>query len=367
MPNPSFSELFPFERFQELVAALSEPGNEAYQTALERLVEPALRAVLARRLARGELRPVPNADGHDTPFLRAWNGLVSGIRPEGDPDACMDEVIRFLSHSAVGRWAFHVEQEGEPKALLAQARTFHGKMGASMDGGDISHFSLESQSCTVTGETYRVQFQGWNPTFVQWEPGGKLTPMQLGEAASVKEFEVTFETGELLAADWFRIDGFSEAVDAKRPNLGSEKGREDATRRYAELGLVSVHVRNSSPRIFERDGVLVFGKGEGRSVGSVCTDYWGASVIDRARLVEIVASKLGREAAEREVEAYVAKGHAARITVEPGTYHLYMTGEKAHFPALFDPEDVDLDGIEPFFALSPRPLSLGPGPSSPSP
>ena len=131
----------------------------------------------------------------------------------------------------------------------------------------------------------------------------------------------------------------------------------------AEKGFVSVHVSNSSPDVFERGGVLVFGHGEDESVAKVCTDYWGASVIDRAVLIEVVAAKVGREAAERAVEDYVAKGSAERLVVEPGTYHLYMTGEKDNFPGLFATDEVDLDGIEAFFALSPRPLSFDAAPA----
>ena len=368
MPTP-FASILPLERFREIVSAIGDKRKESYEAALRGIAEPALRAVLQERLREGSLRPVPNSAGHDSTFLRAWDGFVTGVQPDGDPVACIDRVVRFLTHSVVAKWAFFVDPAEDAKGDTAQAIKFHDILVAHMDSGNISHFAVPSETCWITDETYRIQFEGWNPTYVQWEPGGKLTPMQAAATASVKSFEVTFPTGELLVADWFRLDGFKEAIErdwegSPRPSLNSVHGQEEATRRYAEAGMASVGVGNSDPKVFERDGVLVLGRGEGAELAQVCTDRWSVSIIDRARLVELLSDGADTDEAERAVAAYVAEGNASVIQVEPGTYTLYMTGDKEHFPELFNPEDVDLDEIQPFFALSPRHLAYDAGPSA---
>ncbi len=233
----------------------------------------------------------------------------------------------------------------------------------------------------MTGERFRVAFEGWNPTFLTRRPDGELEPMRPFETTPVREFEVAFETGELLAKDWFGIPEFERAVDGGRSGeVGTRLGREAMSERYASMGFVSVHVGNTSPRAYLRDGALVLGNedpdGPGAdSLGYVCTDYWGVTLIDRARLVAIVAGQLVAEdveedadaAAEAIVEAYLASHDVLRLDVEPGRHWLYMSGETDGFADAFAPSDADMDGIKPAFVVSPRRLSLDSVPGGPRP
>lgn len=380
---PTFAHVLPFEDFVRLVDSLDEPGREPFARAMDNLAKPALRRLLDARREAGLLRPVPNSEGHASLLMEAWDRMVAGDRPDGYPDLWWERVLEALSEGALIRPAIAAQMGAEKPGADRDSvlRGEYARMAARLDAGMVSHFDVEAQQCTVTGERYRVAFDGWNPTFLQRRPDGTMEPMKPFETTPVREFEVEFETGELLAQDWFDIPEFTRAADGERfGEVGTRIGREGMSERYASMGFVSVHVGNTSPRAYLRDGALVFGHedpdGPGAgSLGYVCTDYWGVTLIDRARLVAIVSGQLATEgeevgadaAAEAIVEAYLASHDVLRLYVEPGRHWLYMSGETEEFTDSFAPSDADMKGIEPAFVVSPRRLSLDARPEGPKP
>jgi hypothetical protein len=149
------------------------------------------------------------------------------------------------------------------------------------------------------------------------------------------------------------------------------------TERYARaFGFASVSLGNESPDVLSAGGALVIGHvGPGddplhgvEKIGSTCTDLWAVTVIERTRLVEIVAETAGDEKAERVVDAYLAGNgeFVTRMQVPPGTYHLYFSGDHDEFAARFRSPDLPLPAtVEPIFVLSPRKLALEPAEPAP--
>jgi hypothetical protein len=366
----SFGEGFTIARFRQLVAMVGGPERGGYFDGVTTLVEPALRDFLRGRQAAGLIKPVPNHDGHRTPFGDAWNRIAEPSGPK-DVERAWSEITPTLARAAMGHRchvASALSQSDGPESVGAIEKAY-GDLVADVDAGRIHVRDIPRQQCQLTGEDYTVRIDGWQPTFWTVPGKGASVPMQPVAPRMVREVEVTFETGELLVCDWPRVEGFAEVVEADRTeSLGSLAGCEAMTERHARHGFVSVHVGNTSPGVFRRDGVLAFGRGgAGDEIGSVTTDRWGVVAIDRARLVSLVAARHGQERALVLVEEFVATEEPLTVTVEPGTHWIYMHGEPGDFGSMFTPPDVDFDGVEPLFVLSPRKLDLEAAPSSPSP
>ena len=68
------------------------------------------------------------------------------------------------------------------------------------------------------------------------------------------------------------------------------------------------------------------------------------------------------------VDAYVADStnNVVDLTLEPGEYHLYFKGDHRAFTKHFAADEVSFPGIDPFFILSGKPLTLK-DPNSPKP
>ena len=131
---------------------------------------------------------------------------------------------------------------------------------------------------------------------------------------------------------------------------------------YAEhFSFVSVHVGNTSPNMYAApDGLVaaVSGK-EFAPIGRICTDYRAATIIDEQTLVDIIAQKMEREAAQAIVQEYLAQNDVQRFVTAPGTYHLYFHANQTRFAENTAALDVDLAGFEdPFFILANRPIAL---------
>jgi hypothetical protein len=192
------------------------------------------------------------------------------------------------------------------------------------------------------------------------------------EPDAISHQTVTFRSGELLLADWFRVEQFTAATKKlDHFDIDTERGRALCTGAYAEqFSMVHVFVGNTSPRAYlGADGVIV-GEWVGddpdpvnvRNLGSVPTDLRWVSLIERAQLVAVVAGALGQEQAEQLVAEYLARSpDVKQIAVEPGEYHLYFHPNRVRFAQLFAADGFDLDGIsQPLFILANKRLALEP-------
>ena len=50
--------------------------------------------------------------------------------------------------------------------------------------------------------------------------------------------------------------------------------------------------------------------------------------------------------------------NVVELTLDPGDYHLYFKGDHRAFAKRFAAEEVSFSGVDPFFVLSGKPLTL---------
>lgn len=185
------------------------------------------------------------------------------------------------------------------------------------------------------------------------------------------ELNLNFTSGELLISDWFRLDEFTSVVDEQNKfNLSSSKGRSDSTKRYADLfNFAFIHLGNNSPSVFQSNDSLVVDMTDGAAsskkrykmndlpceeVGSICTDLWGAAIIDKQQLLYILETKLGNDAT-KALDDYIASNDVLQVKVSPGEYTLRFGGKYWTFNTkskLEKEPHMKSNGIEQFFTLT---------------
>jgi hypothetical protein len=376
-------------------ADYSDPLLKAYNDASNKVEEKHLTKPLMQffkaKLKAAEFKPVPNSQGRLTRFIQYWNGLVTG---EGLKDYekkwAMENMEGMFSKMSLQRdiWDLTYYADDTP---LPDVQAIYEKFTALMNAGNLPYHSIDQgMSCGKTGEYIAVDIQGWVPILGTVKTGGFKPVEPITVAETNKTTTVNFPTGDLVAMDWFRdsADGFTNYFNAKGdgdlPSVNSEAGVCKSTEFYAALGMAHVFVGNSSPNIFTRkkDSMIVAGsnwreynadmsarysddeddEGEDydtatnsspkgmKDQGTVCTDLWWVSIIDRQTLTELLVEQLGEDSRE-EIKEFVSSEFDVNIKVKPGKYTLHYNGHPSSFYELLG--DKTEYGIgTPYFALT---------------
>ena len=246
------------------------------------------------------------------------------------------------------------------------------------------------------------------------EPGVKVRPNFTDLTAftaimPLRHVQMTLPSGILLAADWFRIPGFTEGVqggisdDMHGASINSDKGVDERTRDHFErLGLMRIHTTNCVPKfvcdgdafrvgwfnedhdmLWSKDGVATRDMPE--IAGSVCCDLWDVTFTDREILIDILVdggAKISQNAGNDEhgrpvlgcptdreeaaalLDAYVVEHDVAKLEFAPGTtLHVYMASGhgSTSFHKMFKCHELsDWPFMEEMFVISPVPLSSDP-------
>lgn len=338
-----------------------------YSARHEKVIAAVKGHVLHMALA-GTLPFPPNAEHVEATAVLAWRDLVEN--PQSQKAAgyvgelfgeALAKKLPFLRHAS------SVEE-------------FHEKFVRAITAGNFGFYDTELGDCANSGLRLRLVVKDWVPELGTTEIINKssvFTPLAPGQIRppGIEHVVINAPSGELLINDWLRIGAFTELTQetlkaAGGQSICSSAGRVLQTQIYArELGFASVSSAEGGPEVFLEDGRLLFGyEGEDscrpasrQSLGSVCTDLWWSTIIDRQVLVDLVARKLGPELAEKEVVALEAEtaDSLIKVSVPPGQYHLYFSADTSVFGEKFASEEVSMEDMgEPMFVLSPSPLTL---------
>lgn len=354
------------------------------------------------KLKAGELKSVPNATGHRLNFVHQWNGLVAGILEKHEQEWALEGLADMFDHifliTFLTKWQPKADDPmqaaienlyGDNGREEAAMVSIHAEIVKLMDTGDFS-FAMTSkhENCFRTGEYFNIQFEEWTPVIgkVQRADGQKsvFVPAEpVAEPTGARTAQLEFKTGDLVAMDWFRdedntLDKWLKARGSdKIGSVNYDKGIFDTVEFHAKLGIVHVMVGNSSPSVYTGEGTIAVGSnwreytadGRGRysdcdddgneseeaeaeyelasttaptgmvAHGSVCTDLWWVTIMERSLLAEILGEDYAKE--EFNVE----------IQVEPGKYTLHYDAHPSSFYKLLD--DKTKFGIgTPYFALT---------------
>lgn len=257
----------------------------------------------------------------------------------------------------------------------------HEAMQAKMVQGDFPNTLSDPQLCFSSGEHVQVRAMGWKfqagRMAASDDPNSwrrVFTPLQEGDIAPPQTHTaiIPVPSGQLLIADWFRIDAFNALTkplddEDSADGLSSTAGRAAVSLRYAQrLGVV--HVFGRAPSIVCEEGAVKVGhldpdeKTPAHYVGQIMADLRWTTIVDRAHLVSLLAGELGAEAAQAEVDALAQDPDVLTVQVNPGTHHLYFAGDAHTFQATageqFMVDGLDLDTFEePVFVLTEQALA----------
>lgn len=376
-PKLTFADFFSFGAFEQFLAHerrtdLSDSkSGEGYRALLGELMETALSNYIGALADAGRLEPLKGTAGRRGTLMRAWNGLFDGTEDR-------QQHLETLAHRLASSFLFIKVYDAVERTKYANDREAYEDLIKTVDGGNLRWWSsMVEDYCFVSGDRFKLELEGWRFQLGQISDR-KFVPMEDISLPPIVECEIEFKSGELLVADWFRLDAFTNGVQATEDpsiDINSIYGCARRTEEYLKKHqFVSVFVGNSSPEVFAHDGALVVGRTDDdlgdvshlSACGHVITDLWWVTIIDRQRLIEILSDELGADAAETAVRDYLANSDVLRLQVTPGTYRLYFSGAPDTFLEHFSSPDLEVDTtLQPMFVLSNRPLHLAekPGPS----
>ena len=354
----------------DAMGAWCEAGRP-HDEVLDRAVGSFLEALRAAR----ELRPVLAMYKRTHRLAHAWNAYVAGNVTVGEMD-----YLRYKIGNALA--SVHRVRKAE------DVESLYWSIVEQSDRGDLAWYCTDSgEVCQTTGERLHMEWLGWVPCLgTRQDPSvfaykSPLVAASVIPPAPVVQHEINAPTGELLIADWFRIEGFTTAV--KDPAAGGEysscssAGCQRQAAWYAkQFGFASIFVGDCGPNILvrkgsdaDRSGHIVLAQIEesyraatdpagGTLAGSVCTDLWWTTIIDRQVLTSIVARSMSQAEAERAVQGLVDEGNMTRVQVRPGKLFVYHT---ADFPEMnaFECAQAPTAGVELLYGvISERELTF---------
>lgn len=207
-----------------------------------------------------------------------------------------------------------------------------------INSGNIDGFDLNAlNSCRDCGKRFDLKFENWQPILINSKKDEDINCVN-NENTNIK-FEIKSE--ELLISDWFRIDEFTEIVanydDTLNPSICTQKGKELSTLNFLRQGFISIHLGNSNPSVLIKNGNLYCGevdheKIEEKLSGSVSTDLWNVTIIEKQKLIDILSTKLSIQEAINKVENYINKNNdIIKVNLDKGIYNLSFNGKYWNF------------------------------------
>lgn len=331
-----FSDFYSFDQFSMLMKGFEEAKYEkkGFNLFFEQrvIIAKSIIRFIEEKAKKGELSSPANAETHEASFLTAWNNLVKG-EMKG-----WDEPLLERAFSGIPMFRLGLLKDENPEYDSA---SLYQEFTDSIDRGDLDIYEINSDcSCRHCEKRVFASSSGWKLSLHEFDMQAReYKPMKACVEKVEQEVEVEFKTGELLIADWFRIEAFTEKVrynkDHSDTSINAALGCIKSTQHAAKHGFVTVHVGNSCPQIYQKGDSFVFGhapysddgdsEDDEESVpgyenkGYVCTDLWNVTIIDKARLIEIVAETKGGEA-KNIVEEYLLENSFTTAKVEPGMY-----------------------------------------------
>lgn len=393
-------------------------GRRAFDEALHDLSLVAMRALRDAGLCA----PCPNNGPRGVRSLEAWDAFLRG---DFDETPLEDEAL-YLSwalsespafkavFSELIRSAVDVEKEirqergitrtrkpGESEAPVPMTRTEAEEVMRRFREGALRSLSVEEASFGMGAE-----LRGSLESKPFGLAGSFLTPVLtdsmsreilpvIATPAAVRHMTLDLPSGRLAMTDWFRMPGFTEAMERLSGeskggfNINYAEGMDERAEAYfTKAGVAIVQVGNSSPAAYaDTPGVWRMGHvddehekfwdgeaGEPREdapqeAWRTCTDLWANTFASVEAIVAVLMTSgeyASEEEAERALTAYCEETYGAHI-IDLGVERLHLYLPTGYAERLRDPMAGVGEGViqheewrEDIYLLSAFPLPVDP-------
>lgn len=277
----------------------------------------------------GHLEKCPNNGPRSVRCMEVWNSFVGA----GEKDYHDYELFFNPAFAAIRSTVtlfFSGADTSKSRITREQAENGYQEMLAElcevMAYGE--HWTSASDSMTglLNREYYALADTFYKPVLaLAKDPERRPLPV-LEEPKILRHYTLDLPSGRLAMADWFRIPGFSEAINTLtgvengRYDLNFSAGLNERAKDYlTKTGVAIVHVGNSSPRAFHHNGVWAMGHvdedsyydedgepigdGEPEPVWNTCTDLWANTFASPEAIVKVLMTSGEYETEEEAEEA----------------------------------------------------------------
>lgn len=369
-----------FDEFKQYILATNdeEKKNGSYNPARRDATDELMKKhtehfmnFLAQAKTEHHLGEIEHSQTHNSNFVTIWNRFLNNYDSLNQYDK--HHVLTTLMQPLLFEANYYREDEKITEESIVQ-RYEHLidrlNKGVFTDDSALSSITLTEHYCFECGAKMKLFFNHWHPELkVFGKFDGKYEYRSPDRCIDDKIHTLSLEVKgtELLAADWFRIPAFTEAVDTNYEfDINCAKGQMDEAKHLLEkFNVVKISMGNMVPHMFMKGDRIVAGyeneeeniKHDFTDLGRVCCDLWAITLLEANTLVKIVAEKQGiSEAdAQRIVQDYLDEtDYIVRIPVQPGQYDIKIANNYQDFKKKAS-EDESIswkdDGIDPFFII----------------
>ena len=213
-----FKEYFSLEQLQILLGSKNKYDE----------VGP-LHEALDKFLVENKLmKPFTNHKTHKTNFGFYWENYLNNKTEDYQKERVLSDIIDKYLFMRV-----FCEEDIE--------KAYEG-LNTKINQGNFQPFDLmDSLYDFESGEDFKLVLKNWEPSLVKFIPGATLQDRARFELAQeevvqkVIEAQIEFKTGNLIIADWFKIEEFTKKVDDHNEfDVNCEKGRIGQARYYLD-------------------------------------------------------------------------------------------------------------------------------------
>lgn len=374
----SFEQFFTKEQFQFFID--KEDGTEQ-QAKYWQIMNGEFSEAFKSFLKEKQLKGTAGFESMDLQLLSSWNRFVKNEETEED----WAEINKFFAHPIIYQALFKINQiDGEISKVKDKIIKSGNEMPADFDektnqdldkcinenyqkvieafntGNFPGNKSLEEDLCDKTKQTIRYNVEDW-----EFKPyglkDGIVVDVIIPEQASIKVNKINLETGNLIITDKIRIKEFLDIINMDSISVNTATDSENETLRCAkDFNFIEVCLDYGQTFIYEKDGLLIAGNTDNTDYtqhGDVCAYVHTMMIIEKENLINIIAER--NEEAVEIVNEYLKEDGVRQITVEPGEYYCYSSGDMETTENLISDYEHPFTDVEnPVFIFSNRELEL---------
>lgn len=363
-------------------------SRDLYQTILEKYCLDFVEYFRAKILS-GEIF-VPDFLHHVTNPGLELSEILKGNKPKYQQ---YYEIERSLAHSMLFNHSYYFNRKIE-RAVTLSVESVYDFLVKATQTLSIAHLpeevkelkyifgeSLDS-ACFECGARLKLQVSDWDNldkgyqfSLVEYDAnaprgGPYYVPTSACKCHGLKHWtdRISFPSGTVYAADWFRVLNFTKIIDKEEEkyniSLNSRLGCFKISRLLAKkFNFAKFQVGNTCPTVFASTNRIVFGrdleddessktkscKDIYKEKGYICTDLWAACFIDHVVLASLLQEgnqHLTAEEIEVEIQKWLKSSgeHIVKLVMEPGDYVMQYDGTSEEFHKNFD-RNSEFEGI----------------------